>query len=641
MKSIKSFFFTAILIAICTSSASAQDDLRQMAREVEEILITSCGDCHEDSDDGRIDYIGNLAMLVERKKIVPGQPEASRILIRMLSKNKPMPPQGDGTPPSKKQIELVQTFVEKLEGKSVDQIRELRADQKKAAPREPVSNADIIQTIHKHLSRLDEDDRKFQRYFVLNNLHNLPPESENDRSGISNEFLDLVRAATSKTLNSLSWSPSIVLPRILDKQKTVMVIDLRDVGWDRNTNLKRPDLWEVLVQEYPYALKHDQYPDSAGPRRMAREIYEGTGIEIPWIRADWFVANATQPQNYHALMFDTIFKTVRARQPREVEHADGKKRVEQPMNEADLYHFLNVDVKGNLRRGRAARAAFTRSGVSSQPRMIERHSALFGYVWNSYDFKKGNLTSNLFARPLGPPGTFNVDKFGRYSFQHDGGEMIFGLPNGLHGYFLVDGKGDRIAFGPPDVVEDRAKTLGNGIIVNGLSCIACHQNGLITDFEDEVRYGLKGLQADARKIARRLYLDRPELDVKINKDQERYRSAAIETIGPYLGQDLVKKMKKGGFLVEPVGPVAKRFLTKTIGTVQIAADLGISEADLVAAIKFNENLKELGLASLTKESGTNREILESGVGTSFFQKVAIVLKLGSPTSIQPRPWRGR
>lgn len=629
-----------VFFSLLGSISFGQDDALKadLADKVAEIFETNCGACHRDSDDGGIDYIADLERLVQRKKIRAGDLEKSRVWVRMNDDSDPMPPDGESPRPSAADKELVKQFIMSLgDGPIVK-----KAVAKKAVvPRTPVSTATVISDVHNYLSSIDEDDRIFQRFFVLNQLHNLPNKVQDKKRGVSDDFLDLVRAATSKTINSLSWAPSIVTPKIVNQSKTVLAIDVRDIEWDRNRKVGRPDMWNILVQEYPYGLKHDQYPDVASSQRKARDIYEWTGIDFPWVRADWFVATATQPHNYHAIVFDTVMENVRRRKPKKVKHADGKSRLEQPMNEDDLYKLLNVDVKGNLRRGRAARAAFTRSGVSSQPRMLERHPALFGYIWDSYDFLKNNPTSNLNAHPLGPDGTFNQERFGRYSFKHDGGEMIFGMPNGLHGYFLVDGKGDRIPFGPPDVVEDRAKTLGNAIIVNGLSCIACHKNGLITDFDDEIRFGIKGLQSEARKVARKIFLDRPELDVLIEKDQTRYRPAAIQAISPFLRPEKIALMKEGGVLTEPVGPVAKRFLVDTINSVQLAAELEVSEESLKAAVEFNEGLQRVGLSVVVEGGTTNREIWEQGAGLSTFQKAAQILKVGTPTSLSAPPWRGR
>ena len=85
-----------------------------------------------------------------------------------------------------------------------------------------------------------------------------------------------------------------------------------------------------------------------------------------------------------------------------------------------------------------ARAGFTQSGVSGHNRLVERHEAAYGADWKSYDFKSSDGLGNLFLYPLGL--VFHKNPFERFAFKHDGGGIIFNLPNGLQGYMLVDGK---------------------------------------------------------------------------------------------------------------------------------------------------------------------------------------------------------
>src|SRR5262249_41207164 len=157
--------------------------------------------------------------------------------------------------------------------------------------------------------------------------------------------------------------------------------------------------------------------------------------------------------------------------------------------------LLGVDFAADFGAGRLARAAFTGSGVSRNNRVVERQRARYGAYWKSYDFKSSVGTGNVLRLPLGP--NFAGNPFApELAFEQAGGEIIFNLPNGLQGYLLVDAKGKRIDEAPADIVEDASRTSGSGIIVNGLSCMACHKNGMIGDFRDVVRDG-HGLHGDA------------------------------------------------------------------------------------------------------------------------------------------------
>src|SRR5581483_4447559 len=154
---------------------------------------------------------------------------------------------------------------------------------------------------------------------------------------------------------------------------------------------------------------------------------------------------------------------------------------------AELEARLGVDAALNYQRDRLARAGFVQSGVSEQNRLIERHDAVHGGYWKSYDFRKDGSRGNLLRYPLGPIGLGSLHP--EACFRHDGGEVLFHLPNGLQGYLLVDDRDNRIDAGPQDIVGDVHKTAGSSQIVAGLSCMACHTRGLVAPPHDVVRKG--------------------------------------------------------------------------------------------------------------------------------------------------------
>ena len=77
-----------------------------------------------------------------------------------------------------------------------------------------------------------------------------------------------------------------------------------------------------------------------------------------------------------------------------------------------------------------------RSNVSLQNRMVERHCSDYGAYWRSYDFRSSDLFGNIVRYPLGPD--FEGNPFANQAFKHAGGEVIFSLPNSLHGYMLAN-----------------------------------------------------------------------------------------------------------------------------------------------------------------------------------------------------------
>src|SRR5262249_51520533 len=150
-----------------------------------------------------------------------------------------------------------------------------------------------------------------------------------------------------------------------------------------------------------------------------RAVMVGTATKMPLVRADWFIATASRAPLYYELL-------------------------QLPANLAELERQLRVDAAVDIQQERVARAGFNGSGVSKNNRILERHDSVHGMYWRTYDFdavpqnlvERGNLLPdkrNIFAYPLGP-----VTPPGSESFQHAAGEAIFSLPNGLHGFILVN-----------------------------------------------------------------------------------------------------------------------------------------------------------------------------------------------------------
>jgi cytochrome c len=623
MQAIRTIAFVAG-VAVFLSAVAAAEESKDLAVQARGILQHYCFECHGQtgSAEGGMDYVVDLAKLVERGKVVPGEPDASKVMQRLRSTTNRMPPDyAANKAPNSNEIQQIESWI-KAGAHGV-----VSNGDDSAAPRTPVTTEQVIGLVHAHLQRLDPEDRPYQRYFTLAHLHNQSPKS------VSAGQLRSVRAAVTKVLNSLSWRFEIVVPTPLDAEQTVLAFDLRDVDWDSNRNAGREDLWLQLVGTYPYGLTHEQYPDIAHSREMAKEIYGWTGVDIPWVRADWFVSMASQPPLYHTLLYDAVFPELEKRARTDVKLANGTTRSEPAMTAADLERWLRVDVAANIRRGRAARAGFANSGVSKQSRVVERHPALYGAYWKSYDFGSDNSTNNVQVHPLGPPEAFTDKRLRSFEFSHNGGEIIFNLPNGLQGYLLVNAKGERINVGPTNIVRDRQETIGIPDIVNGLSCMACHKNGMLRSFSDEVRRGSLGFPTLVRDRVRRLYLDPGDLKPLLDRDERRFVAAAELSVGPFL-RDTIHDRRVDQEVAEPVGPVAKEFLNGTLSVDELAAELGLkNSADLTVAIAKNSDLQNAGLNGVLSGNRLKRDTWEAGGGRSLFQTAAWQLKLGTPAAV--------
>jgi len=404
---------------------------------------------------------------------------------------------------------------------------------------------DEIRAIAADLRALERARQPFARYLTLSNLANL--RDAEGRFVESEAQLDAYRAALGKLVNSVSRGARVVPPAAIDERRLVYRLDLRDYGWSSGE-------WERIVAKgYPYGLRGID-------TRAESEIAELSGSRSAWVRGDWFVFAASQPPLYHDLL-------------------------KLPATEQELEQQQGVDTLANLRAGRALRAGFRLSGVSQGNRLIERHEAATGMYWKSYDFTPLVRTGghDLFRSPLGPPGaglTRNPDR----EFHHDGGEVIFQLPNGLHGYYLATEDGTRIDRGPTEIVQDRKRR--DGAIINGISCMACHDQGMkrakvdehgrdtIEAIFDEVGPVAlaAGLDRDERHRVEDLYQSAAALAAAFDADERAYL-AALARATPGFDQP-----------IDPVSRLYNRF-RQDIRVETLAAEFGEEDAAFLARLK--------------------------------------------------------
>lgn len=454
--------------------------------------------------------------------------------------------------------------------------------------RQPI---DDLRVIREHLLDADPDSRRHLRFVTLSHLSN-----NHDR--YSEQDLRIVRAAVAKLINSISWQSAIIVPQIVDGSAgTILVIDLRDLRWTGGNQ------WLQIIHHYPYGLKFQHVADET-LKQVAADVEQLSGSELPVLRADWFVFNVARAPLYHDLL-------------------------ELPTHVRALEQMVGVNVHQNIVDGKAARAAFGRSGVSRQNRMVERHDSRYGAYWISYDFLPRRGRGDLVRYPLGP--RFDENPYNRHAFEHDGGEAIFHLPNGLQAYYLLTADGDRLdGPAPADVVYDSAAIAGTPAIVNGLSCMNCHREGMISGFQDEIRAS-DALAGEPLLKVQQLYVPPPQMERLVARDRAQFLTALRAATRPFLqvDEDAGKDITE---FPEPIGSVAQRYLSD-LGPREIAYELGVrSIDDIRQQITHDRDLRKLGLGTLIQsQPGTiKRARWEAVDGTSFFQDVAVELKLGTP-----------
>ena len=509
--------FICLLISIVGSqNISAQ---QQIAQDTYAIFEQSCLICHGPDGAYKESLLMEHTALLEKGGVVPGNPDASEVYNRLITTDaaKRMPLGGPPLPGS--QIETVKNWI-------------LAGAPDWTAP--PITDGDfispgeILDTIETHLMSLSSFDRTFARYFTMTHLYN---------AGESARILQEYRKALYKLVNSLSWGVTVTNPQPIDPQETIFYIDLRHYEWDRNNG------WAQIEAEYPYHIAFDA-PEQASLREQLTRLQGEMKSDMPSVHVDWFIAKASLPPLYHDLL-------------------------SLPLTDRELETRLEVDVLQNLLSApgvRVWRAGTNNSGVSNNNRVIERHTSRYGAYWKSYDFAGSVGTQNIFTHPL--------------SFTHDGGEVIFNLPNGLQAYYVTTATGFRLDDAPINIVSNPAAS--DPTVRNGLSCFGCHTKGMNT-FEDEVRTVIESNATPAydKEQALRLYVEQSEMDALVQEDTDRYRVALEGTGGK----------------VDDIEPI-QRFHEVFQGPVDAsyaAAVIGLETEAFLEKIRENIALQNIGL----------------------------------------------
>ena len=574
---------------ICTSRVIADENkTNPLAENAAVILERNCVQCHRGAGSAsRAGFdVRSVKSMIEWDVIKIGKPaEQSRLWD--LAHRGTMPPRSQPQLPR-----LISADADILKG-WIESLAELakQGEDKLEFPaiklRPLVRLEATLQAIYGDLRKLpDTRTRAKQRYFTLMEAHNNP--------AISDDSLLLNRAALSKAINSLSWEREIVQPRAVDPEKTnntLFAVDIEQLGWLR-------EHWSAIRSRYPYAIGFTDLQDRT-LSDLEEDILRVTEKREPvfLVRADWFVATALQPALYHALLYELTLPELVRRGADKSQPANQKH-----MTANDLEQYLQVNVIRDIEQGdeRAMRCGFTSSGVSAQNRLIERHRTKFGAYWKSYDFKADNRRAILSQFPLGPHYPGNPAE--ALAFEHDGGEIIFHLPNGLQAYLLVDGKDRRIDAGPIEVVSDALKTSGSPAIVNGLSCMSCHKAGMIDPPADEIREYSRVFGRN-RDHVQRLYPRKEDFERTMADDAEVFKRASEKTIGSILKTGLYANRDLDTF-PEPVSDVARDYLQEELDLKGIAAELHEPDLDrLKGKLASDEVMLQLGLGVLLRPDG--------------------------------------
>lgn len=392
------------------------------------------------------------------------------------------------------------------------------------------------------LQTVSRDDQKDTRYVSLTSAHN--------NATVTKDQLENMRRGARKMLNSLSIGPSVVNFPEVGPEKVLIRVRLRDLGWTAAT-------WDSVASHFP------QFIDTG----VSAALGAACNATIPILRADWMAANATRPPLYHEVL-------------------------QLPKTQQEIEKGLGIDLLADLKAGEATRSALIKSGISLANRMIERHEtrSRSGYYWASYDFKSSGGKANILENPLGPEPAKLAG--GQHAFKHVGGEFVFTLPNGFHGYLLADAAGQRLdGAAPTDIVGDRRNITGRVEITNGLSCIICHNNGIKpTETSDAVRALASKFSADEQHLIERLHPPEAKIQATLTGDTDRFLAALKAA-----NADAVQGQP------ESVGSLSA-LNDREVSLETAAAEVGLSPEDL--ARKLEDQAALFALKASFKNGGT-------------------------------------
>ena len=554
MKNWKIFITFVSLLTLILSNFLSVDAQQNLAQQTYAIFEQSCLTCHGEHGAFTEEIIIDHTALIETGAVVPGKPIESELYKRLLVDDlaKRMPLGQPQLPPA-----AILTIGNWIQAGAPNWENPVKADVSFITPKK------MLDTIEKHVNSLSPFDRTFARYFTTTHLYN---------AGESAEALHAYQRALSKLVNSLSWGRNVINPRPIDPKETIFYIDLRDYEWEVGTNR-----WSLIETEYPYEIEFNA-PTQTNLREKLAHLREEMNCEVPFIHVDWFLAIASLPPLYHDILG-------------------------LPETDRELETRLEVNVAENIRNAagkRVWRAGFSDSGVSNHNRVVERHISRYGAYWKSYDFAGSVGTQNIFTHPL--------------SFTHDGGEVIFNLPNGLQAYYLSDTGGRRLDAAPINIVRNLAAS--DPTVRNGLSCIGCHTEGM-KDFEDQVRGVIQRNPNPPfnKDRALQLYTDKATMAGLVAEDTDRYKQA-LEATGDVFGG------------IEPIQRFHEAF-QRPLDASHAAAAVGLETETFLQRIRQNVGLKNLGL--LVLETGT----IKRDTWTSKFDEIVFALNFPAKSAITP------
>ena len=511
-----------------------------VAKAAFDVLDRNCARCHQNgklvSRERPAKNFGNILKLndiaANPTYILPGNPLGSKLYKQIADKEMPYDVNYEGETKygnlTEADLKALQDWITALGTKATASCETHKF----------IEPEDMVSFMVTDLDKQLKQRQATTRYLTLTHLANICTDPD---------AMKVYRQAAIKFLNSLGRSSDVVKLETIDPEGTILRFNLIDLGWSTAD-------WDSVIAVYPYNVQ----PDS----EFSRTLATSTKTPMSYVRADWFTFTASQPPLYDDLLkLGATFQQFSKDQ--------------------------GIDLTTNIANFIAQRAAFQKSGVSQNNRLIERHPSRSGYFWTSYDFAGNRDHQSLFDFPLGPSTE---------GFHHDGGETIFSLPNGFQGYYLNRSSGERLDKGPVQIVRDPSRK--DFSVTNGISCMGCHDQGM-RKAKDEIRdivLSGRAYPKEVRDAVEGLYPPHDKMDGLIAGDAQRFADA-LKRAG------LEPTLKLNG--IEMINALAKRYeddLDLTLAT----SELGIDKAEFKDSSgdvdqKFRPLMRRLAQGSIPRD----------------------------------------
>lgn len=377
------------------------------------------------------------------------------------------------------------------------------------------------------------------RYLWLPNL----PEEHRARLRV------ILNAHCNQMSNQSDLTP---LREVKDAGRQLLAVYLPDYGWETETwdNFadNEPYFYATLEiveaevydrQYWPGGYEDGRYYEAGWYRVKKAGVRTKKRVLAPWLAVTpggkEAVAGLTKLTYAKAPIVNAVYffqSTATSGDGRKPDYYDllGVK------DEASFQARLGVELEKDRAFAQPLLEAVGISGVTQEPRAIERLEKRGGGYWRSHDVAKGSAKDQKNALRI-----FGTDEKGKILFQADASEQYGHLPNGLWAFGLFDAKGVKQGAAPDNIAADSLPIQHNDHRVKVcVSCIRCHVKGGLQDIDPWVRSNFsppnlqllfgdrEGKKYDPEDLRRLKQQYGRNLETFLNSDRARYQAALFE-----------------------------------------------------------------------------------------------------------------